>query len=310
MRLIRSITDLPDDLRRGAVTIGNFDGVHQGHARILERLIWQARRLRGAAIVFTFDPHPVRLLRPDAAPPPLTWTERKAELLAQLGVDAMIAYPTDESLLRLTHQEFFDTIVREQLDAQVLIEGPNFHYGRGRQGNVETLARMCEASGRTLEVVEPMLWKDDYVSSSRVRTLIQAGSVEDAAHLLTRPYRLRGMVTHGARRGRQIGFPTANLDGIDTLLPAAGVYAGLAIAAHGKWAAAINIGPNPTFAEHGMKFEAHLIGFAGSLYGQTMEVDILERLRDIHPFDSVEQLKAQLQRDVFATEQVANRYSE
>jgi riboflavin kinase/FMN adenylyltransferase len=305
MRLIRSLDDFPDELRRGAVTIGNFDGVHRGHARIVERLIWHARQVSGSAIVFTFDPHPVRLLRPEAAPPPLTWTERKAELLAELGVDAMIAYPTDESLLRLSHREFFDSIIGGQLDAQVLIEGPNFHYGRNREGNVDTLAEMCRESGRTLEIVEPMLWRGDYVSSSRTRTLIQDGDVQDAARLLTRPYRLRGLVTHGARRGRQIGFPTANLDGIDTLLPSAGVYAGRAIAAHGKWAAAINIGPNPTFGERGLKFEAHLIGFEGSLYGQTMEVDILSRLRDIHPFDSVEQLKAQLQRDVADAARIA-----
>ena len=310
MRLIRTLQDFPGELRGGAVSIGNFDGVHRGHARIVERLVDHARQAQGAAIVFTFDPHPVQLLRPDATPPPLTWTERKAELLDELGVDAMIAYPTDEALLQLTPQEFFDVIVRQHLAARALVEGPNFHFGRDRAGDVQRLAALCRESELALEIVEPILWQGEYVSSSRTRELIQHGQLADAAHLLTRPYRVRGIVTHGARRGRRIGFPTANLDGIDTLLPAAGVYAGQASVGGGQWSAAINIGPNPTFGEHALKFETHLLDFEGSLYGQTMEVDILARLRDIHPFESVKQLQAQLHCDIEAARTIADHHGD
>lgn len=306
VQLIRDLTHLPDTLRCGAVAIGNFDGVHLGHARIVERLLARAKPAGGAAVVFTFDPHPVLLLRPNEAPPPLTWTDRKAELLGELGVDAMIAYPTDEELLRLAPEQFFSQIIGERLAARALVEGPNFSFGRGRSGTIDVLRRLCQSAGVDLEVVDPLVVDGDYVSSSRVRKLIAAGWIDDANKMLTRPYRLRGMVRHGAARGARIGFPTANLDAIDTLLPGPGVYAGRAITAARSFAAAINIGPNPTFDEQRLKVEVHLIGFEGSLYGQPLEVDFLARLRDIQRFENVEALKAQLERDVANSASVAN----
>jgi riboflavin kinase / FMN adenylyltransferase len=305
--LLRSLDNLPDNLRRGAVAIGNFDGVHKGHARLVERLLAKAREVGGPAVVLTFDPHPVRLLRPSAAPPPLTWTDRKAELLNELGVAATIAYPTDEALLSLTAAEFFSKIVVERLAARGIVEGPNFYFGHGREGNIETLGSLCTASGTSLEVVEPVRVGDEFVSSSRVRQAIGAGDVDLARQMLTRPYRVRGMVTHGAGRGGKIGFPTANLEAIDTLLPGQGVYATSAFTPAGNWPAAVSIGPNPTFGEHVLKVEAHLIGFTGSLYGQPLELEFLSRLRGIRPFDSVESLKAQLTADVAATKTIADK---
>ncbi len=299
MEVIRELSDWPASLRHGAVTIGNFDGVHLGHAKIIERLLAVAKQVDGPAVVFTFDPHPVRLLRPEQAPPPLTWIERKAELFGELGVDHVIAYPTDEALLQLSAEEFFEQIVRARLDARAMVEGPNFFFGRGRSGNIERLKMLCEAASVLLEVVKPIKIGGEYVSSSRVRKLIEAGHVEEAAQLLTRPYRLRGMVTHGSSRGHRIGFPTANVDAIDTLLPAAGVYAGRALLAHGSAiASAINIGPNPTFGEQSHKVEVHLIDWHGALYGQPLEVDFHARLRDIQRFDGVDALKNQLNTDI------------
>jgi riboflavin kinase/FMN adenylyltransferase len=324
VRLLRSLDHLPEDLKHGALSIGNFDGVHQGHARLIERLLVKARDLRGPGIVFTFDPHPVRLLRPESAPPPLTWTDRKAELLAELGVSAVIAYPTDEALLALSPEQFFDRIVREKLAARSMVEGPNFFFGHKRAGNVETLAALCRGANVSLEIVPPISIGDEIVSSSRVRTAVQAGDVDLARQLLTRPYRIRGMVTHGAGRGAKIGFPTANLEAIDTLLPAQGVYAARAITPSGNWPAAVNIGPNPTFGEQTLKVEAHLIGFParrnateggrnategvpyreGTLYGQPLEMEFLSRLRSIRPFESIEALKTQLEHDVAAAERI------
>jgi len=301
VRLIRNLDDFDERLCDGAITIGNFDGVHRGHARIIERLLSQAKRVDGPAIVFTFEPHPVRLLRPELAPPPLTWTERKAELLAEIGVDAIVAYPTDEALLALEPEIFFEQIVCDRLRAKAMVEGPNFFFGHNRAGNVELLEILCRRSGIELEIVQPLVIDDEYVSSSRVREAIRRGEVAEAHHLLTRPYRIRGMITHGAGRGAKIGFATANVDAIDTLIPAEGVYAGLAFAPHGVWPAAINIGGNPTFGENAHKVEVHLIGFHDSLYGQPLEVDFIDRLRDIQPFDSVEALKNQLEQDVQRT---------
>ena len=278
--------------------MGNFDGVHRGHAQLIERLLARAREVGGPAVVLTFDPHPVRILRPELAPPPLTWTERKAELLAELGVSAVWSYPTDEALLRLTAEEFFNQILRDALQAKGIVEGPNFQFGRQRQGNVKLLKDLCDTNKITLEVVQPVATGGDLVSSSRVRESIKQGDVAAARQMLTRPYRLRGLVTHGAQRGAKIGFPTANLAGIDTLVPPVGVYAGRAFTQQGIWPAAINIGPNPTFGEGAFKFEAHLPGFSGSLYGQPLEVEFLARVRETRPFESVAALTQQLAADV------------
>jgi riboflavin kinase/FMN adenylyltransferase len=304
MKLIRDFDALSDAVRGGAIAIGNFDGVHLGHARIVAQLLARAKQLGGPAVVFTFDPHPVLLLRPDKAPPPLTWTDRKAELLAKLGVDTTIAYPTDEALLKLTPQEFFNKIVIDRLQAKAMVEGPNFYFGRNRAGTIEVLRTLCFNDGISLDVVEPLVVDDQQVSSSRVRQLISAGDIGSANRLLTEPYRIRGMVRHGAARGAKIGFPTANVDAIDTLLPSPGVYAGRTTVGGTVWPVAVNIGPNPTFGENALKVEVHIIGFQGMLYGEPLEVDFTARLRDIVRFNSVEELKAQLAADVESARQL------
>jgi riboflavin kinase/FMN adenylyltransferase len=302
VKLLRHVDELPRELRGGAVTIGNFDGVHLGHACIVARVLEMAQQVAGPALVFTFEPHPVRLLRPAEAPPPLTWLDRKAQLLADLGVDAVIAYPTDERLLGLSAQEFFDEIICSKLDARAMVEGPNFYFGRGRMGTIDVLKRLTSQADISLDVIEPLVVGGEYVSSSRIRQLIAAGQMRAAREQLTQPYRIRGMVVHGAGRGAKLGFGTANLDAIDTLLPCPGVYAGRGIVAGRRFPAAINIGPNPTFGEGALKVEVHLAGWDGSpLYGEAIEVDFLEKLRDVQRFSGIEQLTAQLEKDVLAT---------
>jgi riboflavin kinase/FMN adenylyltransferase len=303
--IIRHLEQLPARARGGAVAIGNFDGVHLGHRQIVQRLLDRARELDGPAIVFTFDPHPVRLLRPHECPPPLTWTERKAQLLKELGVDWIVAYPTDQRLLELSAEAFFNEIVVGALDARAMVEGPNFFFGHNREGTVQRLAGLTAAAGMTLDVVEAVVLGGEIVSSSVIRRRVAEGNVAAAARMLTHPYRIRGMVTHGAGRGSQLGFPTANLEAIDTLLPALGVYAGRAWSGGaGGWPAAINIGPNPTFGEHALKVEVHLIDREESLYGEPLEVEFLEKLRDVATFSSKEALVAQLQADVAAARRI------
>jgi riboflavin kinase / FMN adenylyltransferase len=296
--IIRHLEQLPDAARGGAVAIGNFDGVHLGHRRIVQRLLERAREVNGPAIVFTFDPHPVRLLRPHESPPPLTWTERKAQLLKELGVDWIVAYPTDQKLLALTAQEFFDRIVLDTLASKAMVEGPNFFFGHNREGNVELLRKMTAAAGLSLDIVEPFVLDGELVSSSLIRRRIADGDVASAARMLTHPYRIRGMVTHGAGRGGQIGFPTANLEAVDTLLPAFGVYAGRAWLDGEGLPAAINIGPNPTFGEHALKVEVHIIDREIALYGEPLEVEFHAKLRDVKSFGSKEELVAQLHSDI------------
>ena len=304
VQLLRHLDDLPESLCRGAVTIGNFDGVHLGHARLVEVLSAKAAALDKASIVFTLDPHPANFLRPDQTPPSLSWIERKADLLGSLGVDAVIAYPTDEAFLRLEAGEFFDRILVGRLEARAVVEGPNFFFGRDRAGDIELLGRFCRRAGLALEVVPPLEIDGCIVSSSRIRELLRAGSVEQAGRMLTEPYRIRGRVVRGADRGAKLGFPTANLDRIDTLPPGPGIYAGRAWIDGSSWPAAISIGPNRTFDENVLKVEAHLIGYAGVLYDRRVELDFLARLRDIIRFDSVDALIGQIGRDVAAVREI------
>lgn len=304
MKIIRQLAQLPESLRQGAVSVGNFDGVHKGHAQIVSRLVDHARREGGPAVVFTFDPHPVSLLRPDRVPARLTTTPRKAQLLAKLGVDALVAYPTTKELLSLSPVEFFQQIVVEQLQAKAMVEGPNFFFGKDRAGNVETLAMLAAREGIAVEIVHPVQLAGQQVSSSVVRQLLSDGKVEQASELLTAPYQLTGIVERGAGRGTNLGFATANLGSIETMTPALGVYAGVGHWQDRQFPAAINVGPNPTFGESQNKVEVHLVGLDQPLYGETLEVDFLRRLRDIQPFASVAELQAQLRQDIAQTEQV------
>jgi riboflavin kinase/FMN adenylyltransferase len=303
--LFRHLDDLPRDFRGGVVAIGNFDGVHAGHARIVWRLLEMARQLGVPTIILTFDPHPARLLRPEQPPMPLTGTDDKARLLFALGVDAVVAYPTDPALLSLSASEFFQRIVLGQLQARGMVEGRNFFFGHGRGGDIEVLGRYCRSAGIPLEVVDPAEIDGQIVSSSRVRALISTGQVAEAARLLGRPHRIRGTVIHGQGRGDGLGYPTANIGGIETLLPGQGIYAGRASIDGHAHAAAMSLGANPTFGESELKVEAFLLDYHGDLYGRAIEIDFLARLRDIKCLDSVEQLVEQIAQDVQQTREIA-----
>ncbi len=298
VKIFRDAAALPTSLLRGAVTIGNYDGVHRGHAALLSNLKNTSQRLGCAAIVVTFDPHPLKLLRPESAPVPLSWLERKAELLGKLGVAALVVLTTTSELLQLTPAQFVDRVLVESLQARAVVEGPNFHFGHKRAGNVAVLEDLCRARNIETLVVEPVATGEEWISSTRIRELLRAGEVCKANDLLTAPYRLRGQVQQGAQRGRTIGFPTLNLANVATLVPGHGVYAGKLKLANGTHPAAINIGPNPTFGEQADKIEAHILDWSGDLYGQWIELELLERVRGIQKFASAEQLIAQIQHDV------------
>ena len=288
----------PDDCRRGAVAIGNFDGVHRGHAALLAELRLQAKEINGPAIALTFDPHPIELLRPAQTPPRLTTPEDRTRLLHELGADHVLVLRATHELLALRAEEFFAQVIQERLEARALVEGTNFGFGRGREGDVTTLARLCEAAAMRLKVVPPLILDGGEVSSSRVRAALMAGNVREAASLSGRFYRLHGLVGRGQRRGQQLGFPTANLEQLRTLVPGEGVYAVRVAHEEKMWPGAANIGPNPTFGENARKVEIHLIGFQGDLYGWPLAVDFVERLRDTRPFKSVAELVEQLRRDI------------
>lgn len=308
MSLFRSLADLPAVYQGGALSIGNFDGVHRGHAKLLGRLVARARDLGKPAVVLTFDPHPLAVLRPEFAPTPLSTPEEKYALLRGLGVDAVVVEPTTPALLNLSARDFFDSVVVERLRAKVVVEGENFAFGKGRAGTLGALGRWCREVGASLEVVPLAEDSVGEASSSAVRQALNEGDVERAADLLGRPYSVAGEVVHGAARGRLLGFPTANLERVATLLPAAGIYAGRASWEGNVYTAAVHLGPIPTFDDPVRRLEAFLLDFQGDLYGRTLNLAFLRRLRGILTFDGVEPLRKQLELDVEATRVAVAEY--
>ncbi len=297
MKLLRGF-ESPSCYRGGFVSIGNFDGVHCGHQAMLASLVRHARADAVPAVVLTFDPHPIELLRPEAAPPRLTTIAHRAELLEKFGVDCVIVVPATPRFLSLTAEEFFYTIVRTELQARGLVEGPNFFFGKNRQGSIAILRELCEHNNVTLNVIPPVVVDQQLVSSSVIRSLIEAGDVKEGARLLGHSYRLSGQVVHGAERGRKLGFPTANLAESTNLIPGNGVYAATSTINGIEFGAAVNIGPNPTFGESAKKVEVHVLDFNGDLYGKTLDVDFRRKIRNVIRFASIDDLLAQLRKDL------------
>ncbi len=299
--LVNGLENVQPETRGGAITIGNFDGVHRGHRELVSRLRQTADRVSGPAMVLTFDPPPAQLLRPGSVPPSLTWMARRAEILFELGVDVVCVCKTTHQLLGLSAEEFFQQILVDSLQVSAIVEGPNFRFGKDRRGDVDLLSELSKQSGVDLTVATGQSEDGEWISSSRIRTLIAQGAIEMANRLLVKPYRLTGIVGRGAARGRTIGFPTANLEQIPVMIPSHGVYAGRCSIQNRLYPAAINIGPNPTFAETVDKVEIHVLDFNGDLYGQQLEVELLGRLRPISTFSNANELVEQLKIDIQQT---------
>lgn len=300
---LNSLGQLPPG---SVVSIGNFDGVHRGHQQLLRRVIELKRsNAAPAAVVITFEPHPLTILRPAHAPPRLTSPARKRELLSAAGVDAMAVLAPSKELLNLTAEEFWQ-ILRDVVRPTHLVEGNSFTFGKGRGGTIQRLREWSSAAGIQLHVVDPVTvpllnMLEAPVSSSTIRWLLERGRVRDAAICLGRPHELEGLVVPGAQRGRELGTPTANLKCESQLVPADGVYAGRCIIDGRPWPAAVSIGTNPTFGENPRTVEAHFIGFSGDLYGRTLRLEILDWQREQRTFAGMEALKQWIAHDVQET---------
>jgi riboflavin kinase/FMN adenylyltransferase len=305
--LIDSSGEIPEKARGAIVTIGNFDGVHRGHRKLLARARARADAAGVPALAITFDPHPVALLRPEAAPVPLVWLDREVRLLEDAGASLVGVLRTGRWLLELTAREFFERVLCMQLGVRGLVEGPNFAFGHDRTGDVKTLAAWCAQAGIDFEVVDLAVIDGQLISSSLIRQCLRNGRVKEAAEYLGRPHRIRGTVQSGARRGATIGFPTINLAEVDTMVPAEGVYAGLTwIEDEDRpWPSACNIGPNPTFGDEAKKIEAHLIGFSGDLYGRNVEIEFIDRIRATRKFSGRDELVSQIQADVLEARRIS-----
>ena len=280
------------------VTLGNFDGVHQGHVALIATANRLALELGNLPVLaLALDPHP-RVLLGQPVPAPLTTLEDRLALLVGAGATHAALLRASTTLLTWDADTFFHRVLVDSLQARGLVEGHNFCFGRARGGTIDTLKKLCPASHIRLGIVEAVALADGEVSSTRIRAALAEGDVTAATRLLNRPYRLRGAVVHGAHRGRTIGFPTANL-AARTVVPATGVYACLATLADGSTLpAATHIGPAPTFGDTQARVEAHLLDFAGDLYGTDLALDFIARVREPRQFPSPHELVAQMTRDI------------
>ncbi|RMF85874.1 MAG: bifunctional riboflavin kinase/FAD synthetase [Nitrospirae bacterium] len=298
MDVIRSPHELSAPLPYPVVTIGNYDGVHLGHQEIFRRVRARADATGGTAVVVTFDPHPLKVLAPERCPPIMVTCEQKLRLIEAHGIDLVVCQRFTREFAAQPPHRFARDYLARGLGARWVVVGYDYSFGRGREGTIDSLRELGLEHGFELEVVPPVEVEGEIVSSTRVRQLITAGRLTEANRCLGRPYSIAGEVIHGDRRGRTLGFPTANIRSTDGLLPARGVYA-IRVAWRGRFFdGVLNLGVNPTFGAREVTIEPHLFDFHEDLYGQTIEVYFIKRLRDEIRFPSAEALVAQIERDV------------
>ncbi len=304
MQRWRGLEEIPGDWGRSVVTIGSFDGVHLGHQLIIGRAVERARERGAKAVVVTFDPHPSEVVRPGSHPPLLAPHSRRAELMATLGVDAVLVLPFTLELSRESPEFFVQRVLVDALHACLVIEGPNFRFGHKAAGNVALLAELGRQADFEVEVLDLQVrgtaGGGEPFSSTLTRRLVAAGDVSGAGEVLGRPHRVEGIVVRGAQRGRELGFPTANVDTLPhSAVPADGVYAGWLTANGERMPAAISVGSNPTFDGTCRTVEAYAIDRVGlDLYGLHVAVDFLAYLRGMEKFDSIEALMVRMADDV------------
>ncbi|MCA9522105.1 MAG: bifunctional riboflavin kinase/FAD synthetase [Myxococcales bacterium] len=298
MQILRNLTTTPPDARSSVVAIGNFDGVHLGHHQIFETVRSLAQTFRTRSVVVTFEPHPLKVLRPDKAPPLICTYEQKLELIAACGIDFAVILHFDLAFSQTPYREFVEHYLVDALAVKHVVMGYLARFGKDRQGDARALATIAPRYG--FGVTEVGLFEADgrNVSSSAIRRALQDGDVRAARVMLGRCYSLGGTVVTGDGRGRQIGIPTANLRCDNELIPRLGVYAAWTTVGEIRTRAVINVGRRPTFDGLTITVEAHLLDFHGDLYGQRLEIAFVDRLRDEEKFDSVESLVSQIRRDI------------
>ena len=296
---------MPAHLRGGIIALGNFDGFHRGHQAVVARAIAKARAEGRPAIVATFDPHPVRLFVPDAPPFRLTTLDQRARLFGEAGADAMLVFRFDHALAARTADAFV-AMLAQDFGAAGVVTGEDFTFGKGRSGNAQVLRALGAEIGLSAETVAPVVDETgEVISSSRIRDALVAGDCAAATHLLSRPFAIEGAVIHGDKRGRTIGFPTANMELGPYLRPAYGIYAVAVRLPNGtRKPGAASLGIRPMFDPPKELLETYVLDFAGDLYGQTIEVALIERLRGEEMFDGLDALVAQMDADVARARQI------
>lgn len=296
----RTIDELRDTISGSCVTIGNFDGVHLGHQRLMARTCAKAKKSGLVSVVVTFDPHPMTvLLGQQKTPPFITSTSQRLKLIEQQGPNVALVLEFTRQMAALEPEEFVQRYLVEGLAMREMVIGYDYAMGKGRKGNYELLSALGRQIGFGVERLDPVIAGGAVVSSTRIRDLIQSGNVWDARPLLGRFFEVQGEVVDGMKRGAsKLGFPTANLRLEGTLLPKPGVYAVWAELDGETFQAVANVGDNPTFGDTGLTLEAHILDFNRSIYGQRLSLQFVQRLRSERKFESIEALKARIADDV------------
>jgi riboflavin kinase/FMN adenylyltransferase len=294
----------PDDARPGrwlspVLALGNFDGLHRGHQKIIERIRRSAGDRGGAAVVLTFEPHPPRIVRPDKAPPLLMTTAQKLAALERAGVHGVAIVRFTEALSRWSPEAFVRAVLADWLRVAEVWVGADFLFGHERAGNFTVLRTLGSQYGFRVEKIDPVRYKEFVVSSTRIRRLVAEGRVDEAGALLGHHYTIDGVVVEGARRGRELGFPTANLSTDNELVPPTGVYATAAEIGGTQRPAVTNVGVRPTFGPaEKVTIESHVLGLDADLYGARLALSFVQRLRDERRFPDVDALREQIAADV------------
>jgi len=301
MRILSGNEILKHYIDGSVVTIGNFDGVHRGHVELLRRLQAQSSLLGLPSVVITFEPHPLKYLAPDAAPPLITTFEQKAALIAATGIDVLVVIEFNQAFSEIEADSFVRDLLCKALGMRHIIIGHDYAFGRGRQGNYETLSRLGVELNFTLEDLEPVGTGNSVFSSSLVRRMISEGDVNQAASILGRYHVISGLVVHGREIGQKLGFPTANIIPLNQMIPADGVYAVMVAVGNERFQGACNIGTNPTFDGKDRTIEVFLLNFSGTLYDREIAICFVQRLRDVQKFNGAATLIAAIEHDVAAT---------
>jgi riboflavin kinase / FMN adenylyltransferase len=297
---------LPRDGRGSVVTIGTFDGIHRGHREVLDEIARRAERTGRRSVLVTFHPHPLRIVRPEAAPQLLTLPAEKKEILAESGLEYAVFLAFTPGLQQYSARRFVTEILLERLEMRELVIGYDHGFGRDREGTVESLREFGAELGFRVDVVEAVRVEGEAVSSSKIRHDLLRGDVVHAARRLGRPYSLQGPVVHGMHRGRKLGFPTANINigDPDKLMPLEGVYAVRGWVGGDRLPGLLHVGPRPTFSGYPRSVELHLLDWHGDLYGRVVRVDLCARIREVRTFPSAAELVDEMHRDAVAGREI------
>lgn len=309
MQIIRGTKKIPGPGPYPVLTIGNFDGVHLGHQIIFRRVAEIAKEHKGTGIVFTFEPHPLKIIAPEKMPPLLTHFRKKMELIEQCGIDQVVCADFTQTFADQHPRDFAENILAGKIGVQEIVVGYDYAFGRGREGTVAYLKKMGEEFGFKVHVTDPVEFNGHRVSSSFVRELIEEGDVTRARDFLGRYYSIQGPVVHGYKTGRGIGFPTANIDTRKVQIPATGVYAVYVTSEGQVYSGVVNIGFNPTFNRDTLSVEVHIFDFGETIYGEEIEIAFIERIRGEIRFESAETLVAQIEKDIATAKTILPRHS-